>query len=222
MRSRIPNDATPFYMVVWLLTWPLRFLTCHMTIDGLEHVPRSGGFVLACNHTMGPDYVALGHACSRQVFYMAKSEAFTVHPLLTRFLFAVGVFPVKRGSRDQGALQGAVEVVQQGRALGMFPEGTRSRDGKLQRAHSGATRVAMMAAVPMIPAAVVNSETILGGFFKLRKPKVSVRFGPAITLDGDVHDVAAVKANTGKMMAAIAELLPEERRGMWGKGEIEH
>ena len=59
MPTRIPSDSTPFYLLVWLLTWPLRYLSCRLTIEGIEHVPRDGGFVVASNHNMGPDYVLL-------------------------------------------------------------------------------------------------------------------------------------------------------------------
>ena len=148
---------------------------------------------------------------------MAKLEAFDVNPWLTRFLLGVGVFPVKRGSRDTGAFHEAIELVRGGRVLGMFPEGTRTRDGKLQRGFSGTVRIAMEAGVPVIPAAVINSELIQGGLRKLRKPRVAVRFGPPLTLEGTVSDLAAVKANTEKMMVAIAALLPEEKRGRYGE-----
>jgi 1-acyl-sn-glycerol-3-phosphate acyltransferase len=148
---------------------------------------------------------------------MAKTEIFNWHPLLTRFLAAVGTFPVERGKGDVGAFNAAVELVQTGRVLGMFPEGTRSRTGVLMRGKSGVVRIAMRANAPIVPAVVINSPLIFQQLLKFqRRPQVIVRFGPPLFLTGDPDDPADIRKNTEKVMQAIAALLPPDLRGQYG------
>lgn len=217
----MPHDASFFWKCLWVLSVILRPLCCRARIEGREHVPRTGAFVLASNHNPGPDYVIIGHACPRQVFYMAKSEIFAVHPLLTRFLHQVGTFPVERGRRDLAAFDAAHELLGEGRVVGMFPEGTRSRDGRLRRGKSGAVRLAMHADVPVVPVAIVNSAAVTRGFYRLPKPRVLVRFGPPIIVPGDPHDSRLAAQHTETVMRAIAALLPEELRGAYAETPVE-
>lgn len=217
---RRPAQATPFWRFLHaLIELCLKHILCHLEIEGEEHVPLTGGCIIACNHNVGPDYVVLGFASPRQVYYMAKSEIFDVHPLLTRFLYAVGTFPIRRGRRDEGAIEAAVELLASQRVLGMFPEGTRSRNGTLQRGRSGATRIALRTGVPVVPAVVINSGPLFARMrFKLRtRPTVTVRFGPPITLTGSDSDSAAVRAGTDRIMHAIAALLPPDLRGVYAQ-----
>ncbi len=188
----------------------LKPLLCRLQVEGREHVPEWGGCIVACTHTRGPDYVILGYAAPRQIYYMAKSELFAIHPWLTKFLWNVGTFPVQRGRSDVGAIQAAERLLQDGHALGMFPEGTRSRDGQLRRGKTGAARIAAQAGVPVVPAAVMNAHAL---FTQLgRRPQITVRFGPPIQLD----PAASAKANTDQIMHAIAQLLPPDKRGDYG------
>lgn len=181
-------------------------------------MPRQGGVVVACNHNLGPDYVILGYASPRQIYYMAKMEIFAWHPWLTRFFRAVGTFPVNRGKGDVEAFKTAVELVQSGRVIGMFPEGTRSRTGQLMRGKSGAVRIAMQAGAPITPAVVINSSLFFKRLGRLwDRPQITVRFGPPLDLPGNPEDPADVRANTEKMMRAIAALLPKELRGVYSE-----
>ena len=214
---RMPHDGTFFWKCLWLLSVVLRPLCSRGRVYGREHVPETGGVVLAGNHNMGPDFVIIGHACPRQVYYMAKREAFEVHPLLTRFLHAVGTFPVDRGRRDMSAFAAGLDLLRTGRVIGMFPEGTRSRTGALQRGKSGAVRMAMEAQVPILPVAVVNSPAVMKGFLRFPKPEVTVRFGPAFMPEGSPDDPEAVRRNTVRTMQSIAALLPPEMRGPYGE-----
>jgi len=213
-RVPLPKNATTLWKVMHLL---IRFflapLLCRLRVEGAEHVPPSGGCVIASNHNLGPDYVILGYAASRQVFYMAKSEAFDVHPLLSCFLLNIGTFPIKRGQRDSAAIESALQFVHMGHALGMFPEGTRSRSGVLQKGKSGVARIAMQAQAPVIPAAVINSAALFRRFRQWRRPEVIVRFGPPLRCAGEPGNPAAVRSNTRRIMLGIAALLPPELRG---------
>lgn len=201
---------------LWIISWILRPFCCKIVVEGFEHVPESDGFVLASNHSMGPDFVVMGNVMPRQIFYMTKSEAFTIHPWLSRFMFSIGMFPVERDKHDGDAVAASVDILRQQKVLGMYPEGTRSRDGQLQRGKSGAVRIAMTAGVALIPVVVINSDQIYDGFKRLRnKPLVTVRFGEPILFEGDADDPDAVRRNLQTSMIAMARLLPPEERGYY-------
>ncbi|RIK44094.1 MAG: 1-acyl-sn-glycerol-3-phosphate acyltransferase [Chloroflexi bacterium] len=213
---KIPQDASRLWQFFYLLVTLIKPFFCRLRVEGAEHVPPTGGCIVACNHTLGPDYVVLGYATPRQVYYMAKIEIFAWHPLLTKLFEAVGTFPVHRGKGDVTAIQSAVDVVRAGHVLGMFPEGTRSRTGKLNRGKSGVARIAMMAQAPVVPAVVINSAQILPSLFKLRRrPEVIVRFGPPITVTGNPDDPNEARCNTDCIMFALAALLPPDLRGVY-------
>jgi 1-acyl-sn-glycerol-3-phosphate acyltransferase len=219
----LPKNANALWKFLHaLIRFVLSPICCRVRVEGQENVPQYGGCVIASNHNLGPDYLLLGYAASRQVYYMAKSEIFAGRPLLARFLKEVGTFPVQRGQRDRLAVDSAVHMVHAGYALGMFPEGTRSRTGALRRGKSGAARIAMAAQVPVIPAAVVNSEQVFARFKQWRRPEVIIRFGPPLLCEGELSDLATVRNNTERIMLAIAALLPPERRGVYATARKEH
>lgn len=170
--------------------------------------------MLVCNHNPGPDYIVLGLVAPRQVYFMAKMEIFGWNPLLTQLFNAAGVFPVRRGQSDTGAIGAAVERVREDKVVAMFPEGTRSRTGLLQRGKTGAVRIAIQAQAPVVPMVVINSDKILRGFGRrLHRPEVIARFGPPLTVTGDTNDADVVREQTDKIMRAMAALLPVELRG---------
>ncbi|MEM7535092.1 MAG: lysophospholipid acyltransferase family protein [Chloroflexota bacterium] len=210
---RPPKDGMPLWVAFWRMAHAVRpLLTARLEYEGIEHMPLTGGAVLASNHNMGPDYFSLALTSPRQHFYMAKEEAFNFHPIVTYSLHNTGVFPVKRGIGDIGALQGAIDKVKEGHVVGMYPEGTRSRDGQLQKGKSGTVRIAMAAQAPIIPAATINSQYIL----KLTKrPVVTVRYGEPLWFEGDPNDRELVRQYTHEMMVTIARLLPPELRGVY-------
>jgi 1-acyl-sn-glycerol-3-phosphate acyltransferase len=211
-----PRDASLLWKLLHVLITLIRPLLCRLTVEGRERMPPAGGCVIASNHTLGPDYVVLGYASLRQVYYMAKMEIFAWHPLLTRFLAAIGTFPVQRGRGDIEAMNKAVEVVRSGKVLGMFPEGTRSRTGRLMRGKTGTARIALLAQAPVVPAVVLDSHLILKRFGQFwRRPHVVVRFGEPLHLTGDPDDPTETRRQTERIMREIAALLPPERRGVY-------
>ncbi len=213
---RFPKQSTSAWKFWYIVAIIIRPIFVRLTILGDEHIPLDGGCVFACNHTSGPDYVILGYASTRQVYYMVKAEAFGMHPWLSKVLYGVGCFPVRRGKGDSDAIEQAVRVAQANHVIGMFPEGTRSKTGKLQRGKSGAVRIAMGAGVPIVPAVVVGSEPILRDWWKLkRRPAVTIQFGPPIEPTGDAGNAADVQRLTTTMMLAMAAMLPPARRGYY-------
>jgi 1-acyl-sn-glycerol-3-phosphate acyltransferase len=211
---RFPKESTRGWKLLYIVAIIIRPFFVRLKIEGDENVPAAGGCVIACNHTLGADYVLLGYASPRQVYYMAKAEIFAIHPLVARLVASAGAFPVKRGQGDTQAIDQAVAIVKSGKIVGMFPEGTRSRSGVLRQAKPGAARIALGAGAPIVPAAVIDGETILRDFFKFqRRPVVTVRFGPPLAVSGDGDNPQDVRQVTTAMMLAIADLLPPERRG---------
>lgn len=210
---QVPQDASRLWRFLHRLITLCKPLLCRLRVEGQEHIPSSGGCVIACNHSMGPDYVVLGYASPRQIFYMAKIELFKVHPWFSRFLEMAGAFPVDRGRNDTEAIGSAATLLQQGKVLGMFPEGTRSRTGELRRGKTGVARIAMLAQAPVVPAVVINPAAILTQLG--RRPEVIVRFGPPIQLTGDPSHKATVQAQTTRIMYSIAQLLPPEQHGVY-------
>jgi len=218
MKSNIlqyPHNSTRLWRFLWSSIGSILLLFCRLRIDGTEHIPKTGGCVLASNHTMGPDYLFLALPAGRQIYYMAKAEAFTIHPWITKLLWNAGVFPIRRGKADTNALQGAVDLAQQGHMVGMFPEGTRSRNGELQRGRSGVARIAMQADVPVVPVVVINSEAIYTGWRRLKRPEITIRFGKPQVFDGDLENPKAVQHHTQELMIALARLLPPTLQGFY-------
>jgi 1-acyl-sn-glycerol-3-phosphate acyltransferase len=212
-----PQDASRLWRFLYRLLTFCKPLFCRLRVEGSEHLPATGGCVIACNHSLGPDYLVLGYASPRQIFYMAKQELFQVHPWFSRFLEMVGAFPVDRGRNDTEAIGTAEALLRRGKVLGMFPEGTRSRTGELRRGKTGVARIALLAQAPVVPAVVINPAAILTQFG--RRPEVLVRFGPPIYLAGDPNHKATLQAETLRIMQGIAQLLPPERRGIYVTGQ---
>jgi 1-acyl-sn-glycerol-3-phosphate acyltransferase len=188
---------------------------CQLHIEGRENIPATGGCVLTCNHTMGPDFLVVGYLSPRQVYFMVKAELMEANRWLGRFLAYNGCFPIRRGDGDMEAVQHAVNLVKQGRVLGMFPEGTRSRTGKLQRGRSGAAFIAIQAQAPIIPVAVINSEPIFqrSNYLSLKaRVCVEARVGKPLPPPAESGNRHALRSYTRTIMAAIADLLPPALR----------
>lgn len=210
-----PRDAIWSYKVIHAFTSLVKPLFCQLAIEGRENIPATGGCVLTCNHTMGPDFLVVGYLSPRQVYFMVKAELLEANRWLGRFLTYNGCFPIHRGDGDMAAVQHAVELVRGGRVLGMFPEGTRSRSGKLQRGRSGAAFVAIQAQAPIVPVAVVNSEPIFqrANYLSLkRRVCVEARVGKPLPPPTDPNDRRSLRSYTREIMTAIADLLPPALR----------
>jgi 1-acyl-sn-glycerol-3-phosphate acyltransferase len=150
-----------------------------LEVYGAERVPLTGGLVVAANHFSWIDPPALGAACPRTLYFMAKVEAHRV-PGLGQLLRSFGAFPVRRGESDRDAVRTMREIVRDGNALGMFPEGTRQLEGVPGSVQPGAAMVAITEGVPLIPAAIHGSQVWRPGNFA----PVSLAWGEPLTFDG--------------------------------------
>jgi 1-acyl-sn-glycerol-3-phosphate acyltransferase len=178
---------------------------------GEEHIPPKGGFVLAANHSSNLDPWPLGIPLypDRQLRFMAKSEMYV--PPLKWILKPAGAFPVRRGMGDEEAIRKAVELAKAGEVVAIFPEGTRRNKGRLKKAmnkslrarpRSGAARVAIQAGVPLVPAAIGGTESLM------RLGPLRVAYGKPIELD-DLKDMDirnASKVATERLMESIHAL----------------
>lgn len=171
---------------------------------------------MACNHPGGTDSFVLGYASPRQVYYMAKRELFHVHPLVTYFLHGIGAFPINRGARDTGAIEYGVELLREGKVVGMFPEGTRNRGKPLRRGKSGAVRMALEADVPVVPVAVLGVPHLHENWNNPFRPsRLSIQFGTPIRFEQGTME--EVQAHTSEVMLAIARMMPTDLRGHYGE-----
>ena len=147
---------------------------------GQEFVPRNGGVIIASNHTAYIDPTLLGAASPRELFYLGKKELFR-NKLLGWFLEKFNTIPISRGEYDRKGLRQSVELLKQGKALVLFPEGTRSKNGKLQEPRPGIGKIALEADVPIVPAYVSNSRNLILSILKGKS--VGVSFGNPVEPD---------------------------------------
>lgn len=175
---------------------------------GLENVPKSGGVILAPNHVSYADPPAAGCCIDRQVHFMAKEELFRV-PLLRGWMYRVGTFPVRRGTADRKALRKAVELLNEGRIVCIFPEGTRSKDGRLKEAELGIGLIALKSRAPVVPVAILGTDRIFAGGRKIpRRSRITVIYGQPLTFDDLTDESRASTVEVGRrVMDAISKLL---------------
>jgi len=172
-----------------------------LRVYGRERVPREGGCVIACNHYSWLDPAALGTACPRTIYYMAKVEAHRV-PGLGQLIRAFGTFPVRRGESDREAVRTMREVVRDGKALGLFAEGTRQRAGVPGEIQPGAAMVALQESVPIVPVAVHGTQTWKPGNFK----PVSIAWGTPMTFEGLTTGGRGYREASAQLQAEIRKL----------------
>jgi len=182
-------------------------------IEGREHEPRPP-YIIVANHASAVDPPLVTRAVRARIAFAAKVEL-AHHPLVKLWLRSVGSFFVRRGQVDRKAIRAGLEVLRRGRALGIFAEGTRSLDGRLQPFEDGAAYWALKVGVPVLPIAIVGSHrTLPVGAKKIQRHPVLVRVGPPVTvprvegrLTGEV-----IRSWSRRFEQAVAELLPPEQR----------
>jgi 1-acyl-sn-glycerol-3-phosphate acyltransferase len=176
-----------YWLFKYVLLGPLLTLLGRPKVEGLEHVPSSGPVILASNHLAVMDSFFLPLVVRRRITFLAKAEYFTGTGLkgwFSRWFFtAVGQVPIDRSDADaaQAALNTAEQVLNKGKLLGMYPEGTRSPDGRLYKGKTGMARLALHTGVPVIPVAMIGTNVVNPpGTTMLRFGRVTVRFGKPI------------------------------------------
>jgi 1-acyl-sn-glycerol-3-phosphate acyltransferase len=205
-------------MTSWLL-----WLVGPGEVHGLEHVPRTGPYLLVANHAsnLDPPFTgwAVGHQTGRVIHYLAKMEIRS-WPLVGFLARASGVIFVRRGEGDRAAQRLAMGALADGLPIAIFPEGTRSRDGQLGEAKAGAALIAMRAGVPILPVGIAGTHRIFPGRSRWpHRSRITIRIGEPFSIGHQASgplDRVALTANSERIMRSIAALLPRDQRGRWG------
>jgi 1-acyl-sn-glycerol-3-phosphate acyltransferase len=176
-------------------------LGSRLKVYGKDRVPREGGLVVASNHFHWLDPAILGVASPRVLYYMAKIEAHRA-PGLGAFIRAFGCFPVRRGESDRDAVRTMRQIVAEGKALGLFVEGTRQRSGEPGIVQPGAAMVALQEDVPIIPVAIHGSQLWKPGS---RQP-VSIAWGEPMRIEGIPKGGKGYKEASALVQAEIRRL----------------
>ncbi len=198
-----------------------------LRLIGVENVPHDGSLLVASNHLSNADPIILEAAFPRPLFFVGKSELFR-NPFFRWVLHRFGGIPVERGTPDRAAIRRAQAVLDQGIALGIYPEGVRSKTVALVKGLPGAGLIALQSNAPVLPVAIWGTEFFpVNGDIPPRRPKnlargVTVRFGSPFHVPERVDGkrVTADEA-TRLIMVRIAELLPERYHGVYARDGIE-
>jgi len=197
-----------FFVLIKLLSRP--------RIEGLENMPESGAFLVVSNHTSMADIpMGLTFLGDREIKGWVAAK-WSSHPLLAPIVRMSGGIFILRGEVDRSALQEAVDWLKSGRPFALAPEGTRSRQGALQRGKTGAAYLAAEANVQVLPTAYIGTDEAMRTIFRrLRRPRITLRIGRPFMLpplDGNSR-AASLRENTDELMCRIAALLPPR---YWG------
>lgn len=172
-------------------------------VIGAENFPKDGGILLCANHIHALDPPVVGINSPRPVNFMAKEELFRI-PVLKSILPGVNAFPVKRGMSDRDALRRAIKLLKDGQVVGLFPEGTRSKDGTLGKGFSGAGFFALRGEANVVPCAVI-------GPYKPFK-KLKIVFGESIDIQPYRERKASPDEVTEVIMAHIGQLIDQHKK----------
>ncbi len=216
-------------MFYWFLRWialgPVLRLVFRPTVEGIENVPAEGPAILASNHLSYADWLFMPLTLHRKVTFVAKAEYFTTPGvkgwLQKTFFSGAGQVPIDRSGRDAaaGALLSAKRVLDEGGLFGIYPEGTRSHDGRLYRGKTGVAKLAIETGVPVIPVAVVGTDVVAPPGKKFgRWTRPHVRFGTPLDFsryEGLENDRFILRSATDEVMYEIMRLGGQEYVDMY-------
>ncbi|MBM7053268.1 lysophospholipid acyltransferase family protein [Streptomyces durocortorensis] len=209
-----------YYVLKYVVLGPVLRLLFRPRIEGLENIPEDGAAIVAGNHLSFSDHFLMPAIIKRRITFLAKAEYFTgpgIKGRLTAAFFrSAGQIPVDRSGKDAGqaAIREGLGVLSKGELLGIYPEGTRSHDGRLYKGKVGVAVMAITAGVPVIPCAMLGTFEIQPPGQKIPKIKqVAIRFGEPLDFSryaGMEDQKAAIRAVTDEIMYAILELSGQE------------
>ncbi|GAA2451010.1 lysophospholipid acyltransferase family protein [Streptomyces glaucus] len=204
---------------------PIMRLMFRPRVEGAEHIPGDGPVILAGNHLTFIDSIVLPLVTKRQVFFIGKDEYVTGTGLKGRlmawFFTGVGMIPVDRDGASGGvaALMTGRRVLEEGKMFGIYPEGTRSPDGRLYRGRTGIARLTLMTGAPVVPFAMIGTDKLQPGGRGIPRPgRVTVRFGEAMEFsryEGMDRDRYVLRAVTDSVMAEVMRLSGQEYVDMY-------
>jgi 1-acyl-sn-glycerol-3-phosphate acyltransferase len=209
-----------YWLLKWIFIGPLLKAIFRPEAYGAEHVPDEGPAILACNHLSYTDWLFMPLVIPRRVTFVAKAEYFEGRGLKgwvqRSFFGGTGQVPIDRsgGRASEGALRTGLRILDKGELFGIFPEGTRSHDGRLYRGRTGIARLALEAEVPVIPIGVLRTDEVAppGKIFGKRVRPV-IRFGKPLDFsryEGMESDRYILRAITDEIMYEIMRLSEQE------------
>jgi 1-acyl-sn-glycerol-3-phosphate acyltransferase len=204
-----------------MVVTPIRKALWNIEVSGLDRLPTSGPAILAPNHISFLDSAFLMLVVGRRISFVGKAEY--MDSWKTKFIFPMmGMIPIDRsgGDKSQGALDAAKAVLERGELFGIFPEGTRSRDGALYKGHTGAARLAMQVGCPVFPVGIVGTDKIQPPDAKAPKffKTCSITIGRGIKPEryrGRTEDHIALRQMTDEIMFEIRDMTGQEYRNTY-------
>jgi 1-acyl-sn-glycerol-3-phosphate acyltransferase len=215
------------YGVMHAVVPPLARAVWRPVVEGLDNVPRTGPVIVASNHLSFADSLVIPIVAPRKVVFLAKADYFTGTGLkgaATRAWFrGIGMIPVDRDDTKAAiaSLDTALEVLGRGEAFGIYPEGTRSRDGRLYRGRTGVGHLALTSGAPVVPVGLQGTQDLQPVGSRLpRLAKVTIRFGEPLHFAGRFDGVPTGRARreiTDEVMTAIQRLSDQEEAGVYNE-----
>jgi 1-acyl-sn-glycerol-3-phosphate acyltransferase len=209
------RDAPRMYRALKKILPPVVGRYLHLQVEGLENIPDTAPVIVASNHLSFIDSIVIPIAVPRPVYYLGKADYWD--SWRTRWFFkGAGVVPVKREGEGSGdaALDTGVEILASGDIVGIYPEGTRSPDGRLYRGKTGPVRMALAAGVKVVPTAVIGTDKAQpAGTYAITRHPVTVRFGRPLDFSryaGQEGDPFALRSATDELMYEIMMLSGQE------------
>ncbi len=200
------------YWIIKAILTPILRLFYRVRIEGRDRVPPQGPVILAANHRSFMDSLFLPLVIRRRVTFVAKAEYFD-DKKTAWFFRGVGQIPIRRegGSASERALASATDVLERGQVFGIYPEGTRTRDGNLHRGHTGVARLALRTGAPIVPVGMTGTDEInpIGRKLPRLFRTVSITFGTPVTVDryaGREQDRMVLRQITDEVMFELREL----------------
>lgn len=215
------------YLTARMVVAPAMRAVFRPTVEGTRHVPRTGAVILASNHLSFIDSVVIPMVAPRQVHFLAKADYFTGTGLkgagLRMWMNSMGMIPVDRDDPKAAtnSLEIALDVLGRGGAFGIYPEGTRSRDGRIFRGRTGVAHLALETGAPVVPVGLQGTPDIQPiGTNRPRVAHATIRFGEPLRFAERYADVPAGKARrqvTDEIMTAIAALSGQDEAGVYNE-----
>jgi 1-acyl-sn-glycerol-3-phosphate acyltransferase len=204
--------GTPAYRAIKTLLSPIVAHAFRLEIDGKDRLPVSGPYIVSANHRSFMDSIFLGYAVPAPVAFVAKAEYFADRRFAWIFR-ATGQIPLQRGHgrAARQALDAAIAVLRNGGVVGIYPEGSRSRDGHLHRGTTGPARLASASGAPIVPIGLVGTDLVQAPGHRMPRPfrRVTMRIGDPVTVipaERPEDQRKVLRAATNELMARIAEL----------------
>lgn len=217
-----PRRAGATYLLGRSLIAPMARMIYRPRVEGRDNVPRTGPVILASNHLSFIDSIAIPVAAPRPVHFLAKSTYFE-KPLSSWFFRTIGAIPVKRGAGQAAldALDQQRRLLDDGLAVALYPEGTRSTDGRLYKGRTGVSFLALQTGAPVVPVGLIGTDRVMpvGARLPSLRERITIRFGEPIDVSrhGAAASGKARRLATDEIMAAIHALSKQELAGMYNE-----